>query len=88
MPEEEERFVMEQLEEEDRHRIKRERWLVGSILVIGILIAILVGREVTRIDEGYKSIRCERGQNVTLVLTKLDGTVERVSCPTEVEVRR
>ncbi len=80
--------MLEDLDREDRRQRRRERGLVAAIAVIGFALALFIGYVITDVDQGYKSIKCERGQNVTLVLTKLDGTVERVSCPTEVEVRR
>ena len=81
-----ERIVVGELESEDRHRTRREHGIVAAILVIGVALALLVGYEITSTDIGYKSIRCEEG-DVTLVLTKADGTIERVECPAVVPVK-
>lgn len=81
-----ERIVVGELESEDRHRTRRERGIVASILILGIMLALMVGYEIRRQDVGYKSIRCEQG-DVVLVLERADGVIERVECPTEVAVR-
>ena len=73
-------IMLEELESEDRARTKRERAIVVSIFVIGVIIALMVGYEVRRQDVGYRSVRCEEG-DVTLILEKANGSVERVTCP-------
>lgn len=81
-----ERLVVGELESEDRHRTRREHGIVAAILVIGIMLALMVGYEIRRQDIGYRSIRCEEG-DVTLILTKANGEVERVTCPAVVAPR-
>ena len=80
-----ERTVLEEMAQEDRRRTRRERMFVAAILVIGVVLALIIGYEFTATDIGYKSIKCEQG-DVVLVLERADGTVERVECPTEVAV--
>lgn len=81
-----ERLVVGELESEDRHRTRREHGIVAAILVLGIVLALLVGYEIRRQDIGYKSIRCEEG-DVILVLEKSNGEIERVECPAVVPVK-
>lgn len=81
-----EKTVLDELDWEDRRRRRNERILVLSIVVIGLLLAVFAGVYVTDIDEGYRSITCEEG-NVTLILEKADGTIERLECPAGVPVK-
>jgi len=83
----EETKVLKELEREDRRQTRREWVIVSAILVVGVVLAILVGRELTRADIGYRSIKCEQG-DVILILEKANGQVERVECPAEVPIRK
>lgn len=74
-----------ELDRHDRKRTQRERALTAAILVIGVVVALVVGYEITNTDEGVRSIKCEKG-DVTLIVERADGVVDRVECPAAISV--
>lgn len=82
----EDRIRLEELDRDHKRRSRRENLLTAAVFVIGLLLAVLAGYAVTVTDEGIRSIKCEEG-DVTLVVERADGIVERVECPADVPVR-
>lgn len=76
----EEPHVLKEMDRRDRHRTRRERLLAAAILVIGVFLALALGYVITDVDEGIRSIKCEEG-DVTLIVERADGGLERVVCP-------
>lgn len=80
------RTELEELERNHRLRTLREWVLIAAILVIGLVVSLIVGYEITTAGDAVQSIRCEEG-DVTLVIERDGGITETVECPAGAEVK-
>lgn len=82
----EDRMRLEELDRINQHRTRREWSLTAAIIVVGTIIALLVGHEIAASDDNVRSIKCEQG-DVVLVLERGGGQYDRVECPAGAQVK-